>query len=186
MTAKIVGNPSLHIKGKETIYFPFFRLLLQTAHFWQRTVYATKERFDKVFNFWQGMWPFLCALKQLFLMEMFLAQPQGILGSARELSAYPLGIFFFLCGFDFKMHRNNIQLEIWESETKHSRMPMVFYHAVRTCWHSSLWYLFWLCLATWCCYTGFVQQINCKWPRDQKLVLNSDLCHLIPQVLDCE
>lgn len=98
MTAKIVGNPSLHIKGKETIYFPFFRLLLQTAHFWQRTVYATKERFDKVFNFWQGMWPFLCALKQLFLMEMFLAQPQGILGSARELSAYPLGIFFFYVG----------------------------------------------------------------------------------------
>ena len=98
----------------------------------------------------------------------------------------PTRHLFFLCGFDFKMHRNNIQLEIWESETKHSRMPMVFYHAVRTCWHSSLWYLFWLCLATWCCYTGFVQQINCKWPRDQKLVLNSDLCHLIPQVLDCE
>jgi hypothetical protein len=31
-------------------------------------------------------------------MEMFLAQPQGILGSARELSAYPLGIFFFYVG----------------------------------------------------------------------------------------
>lgn len=50
-----------------------------------------------------------------------LAQPQGILGGAE--SRVPTHSASFLCVFDFENGRNNRQLEIWETETKCSKMP---------------------------------------------------------------
>lgn len=96
-----------------------------------------------------------------------LAQPQGILGGAE--SRVPTHSASFLCVFDFENCRNNRQLEIWETETKCSKMPVVFHHTVRIRWNISLWYLFLLWKSTLCLFWGRKWTVNDpvtkSWPR---------------------